>query len=1369
MLLIFAFLICINATHAMIYVIGNDTIHVDNGLYYKISITDTFNIDTSLIFIRYSSLANANEKLSIENTYHLTKIKEYIFGWTSYSYGENQVFIELARFLDQEALIEMIEYNTEVHYLCEEQIPSDKYFNNYPNPDQWYLNTIQAPFAWALTTGNPDVKVGIIDVGFDWEHPDLGPGEDGYDNIYLNQSTVPNQGEDAWNPWNDPTAHNPDDDDNNGYYNDWKGWGEMNDENHYPTFYNGNDARNYSKDFLIHNGFGLEKWYHGTFIAGIIGAKTNNDIGIAGIAGGWQTKGSSLIFYKIGLYGSVAGGIDYLVNQLSYFKADIIEMAFSTPQSDVIDAAILNAYNNGVFLIAAAGNHTPGSVGWQVTYPANNEYVYAVGATDLNDYHKPESNLGDGLDISAPGEDIYGLIPTDGMEWCNDCYDNYIDGNTSAASAMVAGTAALMLSVNPDISNVDIKNILNETADKVHLDDPYEYNDDDWCWFVGHGRLNTYKAVCKAWSIKEEDNIIDISETWNDDRTYFNSVFVTGHSTLTITSEIQFGPEAKLIIDVGSSVIVNGGILTNIKCCDLENESWPGIEVWGNKNETQYASSAQGKLILNGATIENAVTAVELWQPEVSTSTGGIIYATDALFLNNSRSIHAIDYKNHLPGSLAEVDNLCNFTNCTFNVDNQYIGDKTFYKHIDLDRVRGIKFYGCSFTLDHRAENVSQWNAGIAAYNAGFNVLPTCSSHVVPCPLIDSCRFNGFNKAIGVWTPAQLVDPPILINNAHFKDNTTGVYIDDHDFAVIFENFFEAGYDDPYIGNCGFASGVGLDIHNSNGFVVENNKFRKNSDAANGNYAGIRVSNCPSYHDIIYKNELIGLSFGNYAEGTNRSNPGWDATGVEYRCNFNDGNAVDFIVKNISPYDGMIRGAMGNQRPDTACGNFFSPNAIWHIRNEGTQTINWFYNMYNLSGEKPRYIYELNPMYVNDQAVSNANGCPDHHGGGIHMELTQEERQLKEIEFAQNLTDYNSIQALYESLTDGGNTEAELSGIQSAEPDEMWALRTHLLGLSPHLSQEVLRAVSDRTDVFPDEVLLDILSANPDELDKDTLISYLEQKEDPLPDYMLEILSQVANGVTYKTILQEEMAYHYGVKTQAAQDIIRSILNDTAFYINDYRAWLDNLGGLEADKQIIASYLDENDTTSALGLLELIPDLYDLDGQTLDDFYDYKSLIELQIGWNAEGKSLFQLDSLDLATLEGYAINLGSPAGNIAENIFEYIDYQHYCNCLESIDSSFYKSNHINPVNIPIEAYRFSVSVEPNPAQTWIAFNYELPDDKSVGLLSISDASGKLLIQLTVTGKSGQKLVNTETLDSGLYFYKLTVSGLSKAGKFIIQ
>lgn len=732
-------------------------------------------------------------------------------------------------------------------------------------------------------------------------------------------------------------------------------------------------------------------------------------------------------------------------------------------------------------------------------------------------------------------------------------------------------------------------------------------------------------------------------------------------------------------------------------------------------------------------------------------------------------SAHALYYRNFNPlYPTQELDYYGIFTNCAFIIDQYYLGDMTFNKHVDLCHVRGLQFNGCTFSLNHDASNISEWSDGIAAYNAGFYVRPYCPSHTIPCVDADSCRFSGFYRGIGSFT-SDLQPHPTFIHSARFDDNAIGVYLSSTNYAVVLGNYFEVGYDEGTTGHCGFANGFGIDVNLANGFCIENNKLRKNFSAPTGIYAGIRVQSCPSEHDIIYKNELDRLSFGNYAEGKNRSDQNNASTGVEYQCNQNSHNAVDFMVQFIGTdtTGAMIRGYHGSR--DTASGNIFSryTSYVMHFENWGTSIINYYY-CDPCTDQEPINIH-ADPDELFEKVISYEYDCPDHYGGGGHVGLTYEERLAKEESYAQNLSDFNSVSYLYESLIDGGDTETELSDIESAESDDMWALRTQLLGHSPHLSQEVLRAMADRTDVFPDEVLLEILSANPDELNRDTLISYLEQKEDPLPQYMIEILRQAVSGITYKTILEDEMAQYHGAKTQAVQDIVRSILFDTAINISDYRNWLDNLDNMVADRQIIASYLSENDTANAIALINLLPSLYNLEGESLADYNNYKSMVELQIQWIAESKNISELDSTEISLLENFAEDSTSIAGNMARNILTYAYDHYYCNCMEMPDSTYLKNAYIHNLQ-PITVNEIlMISAEPNPAQYYVAFNYELFNETSTGQILISDLSGKRIWQIQVYGKQGQKVWNTTEIKAGVYYYSLLSDGISKAGKIVIQ
>jgi hypothetical protein len=1346
-----------NVTSAQtVYQAGKYSLLLENGMYYDISGPDTTKVTTNHMAIKLREGISENERSEFLSRHPLsysgmgTTTSVIIFNIDSLAN-----FVNLIENIANDPDVELYDINHLVP-ICDTGKPNDGHdqvdyllLNSYPNLLWPYINTNLFE-AWNFENGDSSIIVAEIDNGIWIDHPDISYGFDNYSNL--------------WNNHDEINGISNYDDDGNGFEDDFHGW----------NFTEGNGD-------LMHDNIFADKGTHGTIMSGIIAAKTNNELGIWGTAGGYSTPGIRILPVKCNnLEDPNLLETDYIIAGIDYaiaLGARVINMPFAGADFPGIHNKISEYFNQGnVVFLAATGNDWQDDIDGEVYYPAKYEEVIGVGATECNPQdlnsletrwilgHSWSSQYGVGIDICAPGSPFTTDFIWDGNQY-SPTYNYYTiedNGSTSRAVSFASGVVALILSANPCLTNEEVMDTLRNTAYKF----PYPGLEWEYGWnkYYGYGRIDALKALQPVIIPPIEENT-----TWNSDMKIYNEINIENGAELTIQNcTISMSSWAKIIVKPGGTLILNNCTLTGI-CNSI---MWPGIEVWGYPNAPQFkyplVPYPQGVIILNGATIENAVTAINLWKPDDYTMTGGIVEAYNSTFKNNVMSVHALYYRNFNPlYPTQELDYYGIFTNCSFIIDAQYLGDKKFYKHVDLCHVRGLQFNGCTFSLDHDASNISEWSDGIAAYNAGFYVRPYCPSHTIPCVDADSCRFSGFYRGIGSIT-SDLIPHPTFIHSARFDDNAIGVYLSSTNYAVVLGNYFEVGYDEGTTGHCGFANGFGIDVNLANGFCIENNKLRKNFSAPTGIYAGIRVQNCPSEHDIIYKNELIGLSYGNYAEGTNRSEDNDANTGVEYQCNYNANNLVDFIVTADEYIDAMIHGWQGSK--DTAAGNIFSDanSTDYHFSNKGYNMINYYYcDPYICNNEEPTEIFAwIEELF--EKKVSNENNCADHYGGIGHISLTYGERLEKEESFAQNLNDYNAVSYIYESLIDGGNTEIELSEIESAEPDDIWALRTQLLGHSPHLSQEVLRAMAERTDVFPDEVLLEILSSNPDELNKDTLISFLEQKEDPLPDYMIDILRQAIGGITYKTILEDEMAQYHAAKTQAAQDIIRSILFDTVFIMTDYRNWLDNMDNMIADRQIIASYLSENDTTNAIALLNLLPSLYNLEGESLSDYNTYKALVELQIQWLAESETISELDSIDIILLGSLAEDSTSIAGNMARNILSYAYDQHYCNCLQIPDSSYLKNKYVPTVTPRLESELINISAKPNPARAYVAFDYELVNRNSSGLIFISDVNGRTISQIQVNGKVGQKVWNTTGLKAGEYFYTLTSDGLRKSGKVVI-
>jgi len=843
---------------------------------------------------------------------------------------------------------------------------------------------------------------------------------------------------------------------------------------------------------------------------------------------------------------------------------------------------------------------------------------------------------------------------------------------------------------------------------------------------------------------------------------------------------LLMGVDAKIIIEHGqveegttpgkngAVLTLNNTTVTNHARCNLR---WQGIEVSGFYNQSQLPGANgllyQGRLVVtNESVIENAWNAVTTSENGVFGTHGGIIRAENSTFRNNKRSVEILSYQNFNPyiGVDARMPYSGMFKKCTFEYTDEYIQPMDMNTHVSIWNVWYINFYGCKFY--NNTTNHVYTGYGIYSLDAGYRLVNYCNSMMYPCPVAETVKCEFKNLFTGIHASNAQSNNNVYVNDADFENNSTGIYLSNVDNAVVINSRFYVGPNYRHVPNCGEeVSGFGIDNYMSSGFVFENNKFFKYTSAPTDKiYTGIHVKDCPSEQDIIYNNEFTGISYGNYAEKMNRSKPEDDKTGVEYQCNENADNLVDFIVAYENPDFAKIRDLQGSA--ELASGNTFSQNPVtdWHFQNLGKEVISLYYY-----DGIPEQIPTLYTDYYVNPIKAPINLCPDHYGGSGSIKLSSSQRIAEELVFANNLADYNAVHALVESLADGGNTTSELLDIETAQPDDMWVLRTQLLGDSPHLSKEVLMAMSDRTDVLPDDVIFDILAANPDELKEDTLIRFLENKENPLPDYMISILKQLAlSNTSYKTILLNDMAKYFGNKAQAAKSIVQSILADSIVDQADLRNWLDNMENLEADKQIVSSYLAEGDTTNALALLNLMPSLYELQGEQLDEFTDYKDLLLTQLVWKNQGKTIFDLDSTDIVLLDYYANNTAGEASYMAKNILSFAYNRYYCDCLNLYDSLDYKSVRL-PNNRSAYDEVINISASPNPASIWVAFNYTLLSIYSTGRIQVTDVNGRLVATFEVNGKQGQQLWDTRSVGSGLYVYTLNSSGFSSAGKVVVK
>jgi serine protease len=290
---------------------------------------------------------------------------------------------------------------------------------------QWHYDQLNLRQAWALTQGSASTVVAVIDTGIVAAHPDFDPGRfvPGFDMILDPASAGDGNGRDP----------NP------------------NDEG---------------------DGNGLQpSSFHGTHVAGTIGARTNNSLGIAGVD--WTCK--LMVLRALGKGGGtnedIANSILFaarLTNAsgtLPAQRADVINMSLGGPGSSSLLTNACNAADaEGCLIVAAAGNDNTSTA----FTPASIPVVVSVGATDLARRRAPYSNFSNTIDLWAPGgnmaADLNGDQRPDGvlsnMATDTGTFLFAFENGTSMASPHVAGVAALLKAANPVLTSTNLRAIL---------------------------------------------------------------------------------------------------------------------------------------------------------------------------------------------------------------------------------------------------------------------------------------------------------------------------------------------------------------------------------------------------------------------------------------------------------------------------------------------------------------------------------------------------------------------------------------------------------------------------------------------------------------------------------------------------------------------------------------------------------------------------------------------------------------------------------------------------------------------------------------------------------------------------------------------
>jgi len=1008
--------------------------------------------------------------------------------------------------------------------------------------------------------------------------------------------------------------------------------------------------------------------------------------------------------------------------------------------------------DNGTSIVMPAGNgiygtHCGTTGNHHAFYPFNPEYddrIIIVTSTDFDDNHFHDINGEDHshshfpeVDICSPGYDIMGAGQTECGNNTWPYFGSY--GGTSFSTPIVAGVVSLLKSINEDFTPGEIQEFIKRTADPVTDGQNFQ-------GLIGSGRINAFAAVDLAANCEPE--IITGIETWTVDKVILCGLIIEDGAELTIHSTVELSHASDIIVKPGGKLYLDSGCTLT----SLDNILWQGIEVWGDP--TSPFPSEQGLLtIRNSALLENAEVAIRNHHYDVGpippdNHQGGITKAYNSTFKNNKKTM---DFRNYSYNSHNYIKD------CDFIYDVNYLGSATPKYFVETRYMTGISIYSSNFS-NNTSENYK--SSGIYSYKSTVLIKGKCISPTQPCSQWENNTFN--NLVYGIYAMDNLAGNYVDIRHSTFNLCQKGVYISGMDGARVTSNEFNLPQSYEFD-----IQKYALYLNNSTAYHVEDNDFIGPSPTQKG-AIGIYVNNSGTSWNQVYNNRFENLKQATMAYGVNRNDA--EEIGLCFKCNDYQYNSVDILV-NGKPYvenHGIAR-YQGSFSPCDTCpaGNTFSGAGVDcnYINSNGMGYLTYIYHF-----EDGGFANILPICYTgltmglapNYWAMYNKEtSCPSKLENSGHIE---EDRDG--IANADNSADQKEAQLA--AWVDDGDTDAMNFDVLLSSPPQAGEVYNDLMNQAPFISDTVLKTAIYKEDVLINAMIRDVLIANPQSAKSNDIMNAIDERFDPMPQWMKDQVMQGVNVMSAKEVVEAELSSWKQVRSEHFNNLYQYFRKDTLD-----PATMDSLELLLTNDQYIGSkyrlsfhYYQMQDYNSMNTVLSNIPSAFELSNTQQTIHQDYITLFGILE--QLSGNELL-IDSVQTSQLEILIERDDYFPGAYARDILfaaGFIDYEE-----PIIIPEAFKSSEV------IEDEPFSsfdkpeiLNVFPNPADDYIVVDYNAEGHSGIVLLSIIDLSGKPVFAEVQPIMRNQKVISTTDWKSGVYLVTVSVNGSTiKSRKLTIK
>jgi len=349
-----------------------------------------------------------------------------------------------------------------------------------------------------------------------------------------------------------------------------------------------------------------------------------------------------------------------------------------------------------------------------------------------------------------------------------------------------------------------------------------------------------------------------------------------------------------------------------------------------------------------------------------------------------------------------------------------------------------------------------------------------------------------------------------------------------------------------------------------------------------------------------------------------------------------------------------------------------------------------------------------------------------------------------------------------QQMVDGGNTEALRTEVVFANDQNGYDRYTELMASTGYVSEIVLKEVSAKEQGLSEAMVRNVLVANPQAAKSLEVNEVLDNRFDPLPDYMRQQIDEGKNVLSPKEVKESQLAAALTERDRAIDLTLRSLREDTLDRLDDMVMMLSGTEDVNHAYRLAALYDGSGKTDEAEDVLENLLTLGNISEHRHQEIQDLLDVRQLQEQWKQEGKSINALALADVQELKNYEYGQGKAAAKARQLLAMNgkLTYREPVPMPQPIAASKRADEAVEYSESLFEAF-------PNPTTDYVTLSYDIQDNDSPLSVFITDIQGRIIRTIPLKGQTNQELVGVEGLSNGSYHFLLVKENTSIASKEI--